>query len=84
MVKAVKTYENLTPQKIAELKNLYNNKVLGADEYWNWKQNSKFAIFAWLENVKQIPPVYIDKKDWRAWVVLTEKQNFGLLSHQPK
>jgi hypothetical protein len=23
--------------------------------------------------------VRINKKDWRAWVVLTEKENFGLL-----
>lgn len=77
--KTVKTFENLTPQKIAELKNLYNDKVLGADEYWEMKSDCNFAIFAWLKNVEEIPPVNIDKKDWRAWVVLTEKQNFGLL-----
>ena len=78
-VKAVKTYEDLTPQKIAELKNIYNNKILGEDEYWELKSESKFAIFAWLENIKNIPPVHINKKDWRTWVVLTETQNFGLL-----
>ena len=77
--KTVKTFENLTPQKIAELKNLYNDKVLGADEYWEMKSDCNIAIFAWLKNVEEIPPVNIDKKDWRAWVVLTEKQNFGLL-----
>ena len=78
-VKSVKTFENLTPQKITELKNLYNDKILGEDEYWEMKQNSKFAIFAWLENIKQIPPTNINKKDWRAWVVLTKTQNFNLL-----
>lgn len=78
-VKSVKTFENLTPQKISELKNLYNDKVLGADVYWEMKSDCKFAIFAWLENVEDMPPVYINKKDWRAWVVLTETQNFDLL-----
>jgi hypothetical protein len=33
----------------------------------------------WLEDVKSIKPVRINKKDWRAWVVLTEKEEFGLL-----
>jgi len=33
----------------------------------------------WLEGVKSIKPVRINKKDRRAWVVLTEKENFGLL-----
>ena len=78
-VKSVKTFENLTPQKISELKNLYNDEILGPDEYWQLKSDCKFAIFAWLENVKEIPPVNINKKDWRAWVVLTETQNFSLL-----
>ena len=78
-VKAVKTFENLTPKKIAELKNLYNDKILGADEYWQLKSDCKFAIFAWLENIKNIPHVNINKKDWRAWVILTKKCDFGLL-----
>ena len=34
---------------------------------------------AWLKDVKTIRPVYISKKDWRGWVVLTDKENFGLL-----
>jgi len=35
----------------------------------------------WLKDVRTIEPVRIHKKDWRAWVVLTEKENFGLLKH---
>ena len=55
-VSAVKTFEDLTPQKITEIKQRYNHLILGAEE-----------------------PVRINKKDWRAWVLLTNKQNFNLL-----
>jgi hypothetical protein len=41
--------------------------------------SSRFGFLAWLTDVKPIEPVRIHKKDWRAWVVLTEKENFGLL-----
>ena len=39
----------------------------------------KFCLLIWLGDVKTIEPVRIDKKDWRAWVVLAEGKDFGLL-----
>ncbi len=76
---AVKNFENLTPKKILELKHLYNRDIGGADEYWQSKLDSRFGFLVWLKDVKPLEPVRIHKKDWRAWVVLTEKENFGLL-----
>lgn len=78
-VKAVGKFENLTPKQIIEIKKQYNRHILGSDEYWRGRRDSKFGFLAWLEEVKLIEPVRIKKKDWRAWVVLTEKENFGLL-----
>ncbi len=79
-VKKVKQYENLDSEKIKLLKKQYNDKVMGADEYWQMKQNAKFAVFIWVENIKKLDtPIKIQKKDWRSWVVLTEQKNFGLL-----
>lgn len=76
---AVKKYENLTPEQITGLKERYNDQIKGSDEYWQGKMGCKFAFLVWLEDVKSIEPVRINKKDWRAWVVLTEGKNFGLL-----
>jgi len=76
---AVKKYENLTPEQIFKLKERYNDQIKGSDEYWQSKMGCKFAFLVWLEDVKSIEPVRINKKDWRAWVVLTEQQNFDLL-----
>ncbi|MFC1675594.1 ASCH domain-containing protein [Planctomycetota bacterium] len=75
----VKSFSNLTPAKVVGLKEEYNHLVLGGDDYWLSKADSRFAVFVWLKDVYPIEPILISKKDWRAWVVLTEKQNFGLL-----
>lgn len=76
---AVKNFENLTPRQIIEIKQRYNDYIRGSDEYWRSKMNCKFGFLVWLKDVKAIEPVRIRKKDWRAWVILTEKENFGLL-----
>lgn len=75
----VKNYENLTPEKILEIKQQYNSDIGGADEHWQSKMDSRFGFLVWLRDVKPIEPVRIQKKDWRAWVILTENKDFGLL-----
>lgn len=78
-IKAVKNFENLTPKQIIEIKKQYNHYIIGSDEYWRSRSDSRFGFLVWLGDVKSIKPVRINKKDWRAWVVLTEKEDFGLL-----
>jgi len=78
-VAAVKNFENLTPRRISEIKQQYHRHIGGSDELWQSKMDSRFGFLVWLKDVRAIEPVRISKKDWRAWVVLTEKENFGLL-----
>lgn len=78
--RAVKNFENLTPKQVIEIKQQYNHYIGGSDEYWQSKVECRFGFLVWLENIRAIKPVRIRKKDWRAWVVLTEKENFGLLN----
>lgn len=77
-VSAVKYFQNLTPEKILELKNQHNRDIGGSDEFWRDKMDCTCGFLVWFKDIKRIEPVLIDKKDWRAWVVLTEKENFGL------
>jgi len=79
VVAAAEIFENLTPKQIAAIKEKYNRQICGSDEYWHSIADCRFGILAWLKDVRNIKPVYIDKKDWRGWVVLTNKENFGLL-----
>ena len=78
-VAKVKNYENLTPQQITNLKKQYNHSIMGSDEYWLSKTGSRFGFLVWLSSISPVEPIRIDKNDLRAWVVLTAKDNFGLL-----
>lgn len=78
-VSAVEQVINLNPAKIAQLKAQYNHLILGSDEFWTLKSDCKFAVLCRLKNVRTISPIRIYKKDWRAWVVLKEPNDFGLI-----
>ena len=78
-VSAVKSFPNLTPAKVLDIKAQYNHLILGSDVYWRTRADCQCGFLVWLKDVRPIEPVRINKKDWRAWVVLTERENFGLL-----
>lgn len=78
-VAAVKSFENLTPKRIRELRTRYNDLIVGSGEYWQGRADCAFGFLVWLGDVRAVEQVRIAKKDWRAWVILTEKENFGLL-----
>jgi ASC-1-like (ASCH) protein len=77
-VAIVKYFENLTEAKILQIKQQYNEYIGGDDEYWHSKLDSKSGLLAWLKDATPIEPVRINKKDWRAWVVLSAREHFGL------
>lgn len=81
IVSAVKSFPNLTPQKVLEIKTQYNYLILGNDEHWQHFAQCNFGLLIWLTDVKSIEPIEIDKKDWRAWVVLNNRENYGLLGN---
>ncbi len=78
-VSAVKSFPNLTPTKVLDIKAQYNHLILGSDEHWQHFSRCNFGLLIWLTDVKSIEPVMISKKDWRAWVVLNNRENYGLL-----
>ncbi len=78
IVERVRYFENLTPKKIGELKDKYNDLICGDDDYWRSKMDCRFGMLVRLKDVRPIEAVRINKKDWRGWVVLTEKEDFGL------
>ena len=80
IVDKVKYYENLTAGQIAQMQKQHNQQILGDEQYWQEKMSSQFGILVWLKDVRPIPHRFIKKFDWRAWVVLTPKENFGLLA----
>ena len=79
-VKKVREFEDLTPRRIKRIQSEYDSRILGGDTYWAVKSNCRFCVLIWIGAVKTIKPRRINKKDFRAWVVLTEGNDFGLLS----
>jgi ASC-1-like (ASCH) protein len=80
IVGKVKCFENLTAGQVAQMQKQYNQQILGDEQYWREKINSKCGVLVWLKDVRLIPHQSIKKFDWRAWVVLTPKENFGLIT----
>jgi len=76
-----RNFTNLTPSRILELKSRYNRLICGTNDYWQSKSDCRFGVLVWLSDIRRIEPIRIDKKDWRAWVVLTKEKDFGLLRH---
>jgi len=81
-IEKAKLFENLTAKKILEIKQQFNGLICGDEDFWQSALDCRFATLVKLTDVKRIEPVRINKKDWRAWVVLTEKENFGLLNRK--
>jgi ASC-1-like (ASCH) protein len=76
---AVKNLSDLTPEKMETIKNRYNQQICGPEEYWLMKSHCRYGVLVWLEHVERIEPVTIQKKDQRAWVILSKHAGFGLL-----
>ncbi|MHC4124030.1 MAG: ASCH domain-containing protein [Planctomycetota bacterium] len=81
VVSAVESSENLTLAEILSIKQKYNSRICGGDEYWESKMDCKYGVLVWLKDVEKMRSVRINKKDWRAWVVLSKKENYGLLEN---
>lgn len=75
----VVNFKDLTSGRIMQIKRKHNGRICGDDLYWEQKAESRWGVLIWLKDVRAIEPIRIDKKDWRAWVVLTEERDFGLL-----
>jgi hypothetical protein len=75
----IKCYEDLTPQRVTEIKRRYNSRIVGDDALWQSKMDCRFGFLIWLADVRRIGLMRIAEQDWRGWVVLAEGKDFGLL-----
>ena len=76
IVKRVDQYEGLDHEDIDRLKDLYNDRVLGDDAFWDAKADAKVATFITLEKVQllndeQFVPAELLVPSRNAWRVLS-------------
>lgn len=77
IVHRVDQYEGLDHDDIERLKNLYNDRVLGDDAFWEAKADAKFATFITLDKVQilkneQFVPEELLMPSRNAWRVLSQ------------
>lgn len=78
-VEDVAYYSDLTPERIAGIRRDFGNWIGGDDTIWESMMDCRSGLLVWLTDVRRIQPIRIHKKDMRAWVLLTEGRDFGLL-----
>ena len=69
-VKDVKYYE-LTPEMVEEIRIKYG-KQIGTDKFEDWKDTlqKKYCTLIWLEDVKHISPIKVQKSNGAGWIVI--------------
>lgn len=66
-----------SPGDLAKIRQKYNNKIMGKDDFWQSNCQVRYCTLIFLEGVRVLAePFRINKKDMRGWVVLDAKQGF--------
>lgn len=71
----VKVFDGLSPGKIAAIRQRYNHLICGEEDFWRSRMDCRSGFLVWLADVRRIEPVWIDKRDMRAWVLLPKGQS---------
>ncbi len=71
IVKSVKYFELSSKNELLQIKQQYNARILGSDDFWEQKQHAKYATLMWTEKSSRLKkPLVFPKKDRRSWMVL--------------
>ena len=74
IAKKIKFFSNLDKSKIQILKSQYQSVLCTTDNFWNKKIDSSYATLISLQEIKEIEPIIIEKKDRRPWVILKQEK----------
>src|SRR5579862_7332018 len=70
IAESVHFYEGLTPGRVLSLVHEFAEGLMLEDSFIRAKLEARFATLIFLAAVKEIPPMRIEKRDRRGWVVL--------------
>lgn len=60
---------------IEYIKEKYAKELCVNKEFWNKKKDSKYATLIEIDNLKELSPFTITKKNMQTWIVLTSKKH---------
>lgn len=62
-------YDSLDPYSISALKNQYNEKICGSDEFWQSRQICKYAALIEINALFVLEPIKVKYKNRSSWIV---------------
>ena len=68
-VQTVRFFDNLTPRKIQKIYQDYNDRIMGAEDFWQSRRNCRYCTLIWLKNIEKIAPYRIKTSGMRAWLI---------------
>lgn len=80
IVRRVDEYEGLTPADILEMRDAYDERIMGGDQYWESKSNAKYATLISFEKVTMLNdescvPAELLVANRNAWRIAGEKED---------
>lgn len=72
------SYE-LDPSSWEEIRDRFSPALRAQDDFWETRQAAQYATLIRVEDVHEVVPTPIDKRDRRGWVVLADRRNGRLL-----
>ncbi|MBN2128636.1 MAG: ASCH domain-containing protein [Sedimentisphaerales bacterium] len=78
VVTQVQYFEGLTPTKVRELHQRYNEHILGSEGFWSERRSARYATLIWLGGVRPVRPWRLPRRGLSAWVVYEDGQALGL------
>lgn len=66
-------YDNLNPDMLANIRREYQEASQMGDDFWQKKENSRYATIIFLRNPQRfLAPVFYKKNDRRPWLIMEE------------
>lgn len=79
-VAKVKTFDNLTPIIMTEIKDKYGVQICANSDFWKTKQKCRYATLIYVSNlIRYDKPYSYPKKDRRGWVVIKRENSLQQL-----
>ena len=71
---------DVDPESLSELRSEFAAALCAQDpEFWDERSSASFATLMRLRNVRLLPPIRVEKRDRRGWVVLRRRSQQRLL-----
>lgn len=71
-VEKVIFYEGITKTDLSKIERDYGKQIAADDDFWKDKRTSKYASLIFIKQSTRflLPPIKIEKKDQRGWMIL--------------